>query len=285
MSSQSKKGRKKPIQEEPDIPESKKGRPKGQSTSECQCVSFLTPSGLERNLRSLQQAGKIGHWWFVSHTPETIQSEKDKKPHQHVRMCPPLSGTVNWTDVTDSVQETILGEDLPRRLVVSREDINNNRLDGLLYARHNTRYLTIKGELRQYLDYPFEDFVTDDPEWLKALWIESDTFEPKPKRLSKSDILDKLEKCSGRMSQKVLLRLCVLNNIGRSDYLMLMEYRAILLQDLKDFSQERAEQQSNEHQDHHPEQPFLPTSNEHSNSFDDGPDGPVGNSSPVSRPS
>lgn len=202
----------------------KRGRPQGQSRSEFQCVSFLTDDGLHARLAKLVDDGIIGHFWFVHHDAD----EDNKKPHQHVRMTPPVSRSVDWNSVAASVVEMVDGESLPRRLVVSSRATNDKSLDGLLYARHDARYCAAKGLTKARYDYTREDFITDDDEWLNGLWSEADQFTPTRRRLGTEELLVEVER-NPRMSRLDLLRLCLLNGATKGTKDMLDEYRRELL--------------------------------------------------------
>ena len=203
----------------------KRGRPQGQSRSEFQCVSFLTDDGLHARLSKLVDDGIIGHYWFVHHDAD----EDDKKPHQHVRMTPPISRSVDWAWVVATVVEMVDGESLPRRLVVKDRAANNKGLDGLLYARHDANYCAVKclGVKARY-DYPRAAFITDDDDWLDGLWAESDRFTPTRRRLGTEELLVEVER-NPRMSRLDLLRLCLLNGATKGTKDMLDEYRRELL--------------------------------------------------------
>lgn len=202
----------------------KRGRPAGQSRSEFQCVSFLTTSGLRACLRALVEDGTIGHFWFVKHDPD----EETRKPHHHLRMTPPVSRSVDWAAVCARVVETVPGEDLPRRLVASSRAANNESLDGLLYARHDTRYCTVKGLRKRHYDYPRTAFETDDADWLDALWAQSDDYTPTRRRLGSEELLAEVER-NPRMSRLDLLRLCLLNGATKGTRDMLEEYARELI--------------------------------------------------------
>lgn len=200
-----------------------KGRPKGQSKSQMQCVGYLPPDELEKQLRSLQAKRLIGHWWFVQHEAD----EDANKPHCHVRICPPPSRTVDWADIVERVQCKVEGEDLPRRLVLGKGGINDQEEDGLLYARHDARYIAAKGLRKATQDIPREKFRTDSPEWLDDLWNKSEQYQPTPRRLSVDDVLNLVEAEPG-MSAKKLLCLCLRNGLNKGQWDMLKELQMIL---------------------------------------------------------
>ena len=208
----------------------KRGRPLGLSRSDLQCVSYLPFDELKRQLRKLQEQGGVGHWWAVEHEPD----EDSKKVHQHVRMCPPLGRTCNWSLVVEVVQATVVGEDLPRRLVVSKQGVNDKYLDGLLYARHDSRYLSAKGLVKAHVDYPREAFATDDDEWFDGVWAESDQYEPTARKLTKAEILVMVDDARGEIPTRDLLRLCLLNDLTQGDFNLFCQYSRLVRMDRKD---------------------------------------------------
>lgn len=200
--------------------QAKKGRPAGQSRSEIQLVGYLRKPALVRQLNALKAEGIIGHWWAVEHEPD----EETRKVHFHIRMVPPLSRAVDWNKVVDRVQEQVPGEDLPRRLVASKRAVNDHSEDGLLYARHDRRYCDAKGETKAHYDYPRTDFLTDDPEWLDALWSAADQFTPAAKRQSSEDLCNLLDR-HPETEIRTLLRLCLVNGHTKGTFDMLCIYR------------------------------------------------------------
>lgn len=202
----------------------KRGRPSGKSRSEFQCISFLTTPGLLERLKSLKKSGKIGHYWFVLHEPD----EDTKKAHHHLRMTPPLSRAVDWSDIVDEIVEDVPGESLKRRLVASSRAVNNESLEGLLYARHDSRYCAVKGLEKKRYDYSRDDFVTDDDDWLDELWNSADNYTPSRRRLGTEELLEEVERNPG-ISRRALLRLCLLNGATKGTMDMLDEYRRELI--------------------------------------------------------
>lgn len=213
--------------ETPKKSSSKPGRRAGQSRSEMQCVAFLRRDALLQQLHALVSGGVIGHFWCVEHEPD----EETKKPHFHLRLTPPPSRAVVWSEIAASISENVPGETLPRKLVLGKGAVNDKSEDGLLYARHDSRYLTVKGEVRNHLDYPRAAFFTDSPDWLDSLWSSSDEYTPTPRRLSAEDVLNELEK-NPRMPARVLLRLCIVNNLNQGQLTMLERYRSVLLSEM-----------------------------------------------------
>lgn len=204
--------------------EKKRGRPVGLSRSEFQCISFLTTKGLSSIMEKLVHDGKIGHYWFVEHEPD----EDTKKVHHHLRMTPPISGSVNWQEIVALVVENVPGESLPRRLVASSRACNNESHDGLLYARHDARYCRVKGLVKSHYDYGRNDFHTDDKLWLDELWAQSDNFKPVKVRLGIEDVVSVVER-NPRMSKLELLRLCLVNGLNKGQKDMLEELRREVL--------------------------------------------------------
>lgn len=202
--------------------EQTRGRPKGQSRSECQGVAYLTRGALEKMLGGLVKGGTIGHFWAVEHQPEA----NEKKAHWHLRMVPPPSGTVDWRSVADIVVERVPGEELPRKIVLDSGACNNQSEEGLLYARHESRYLRIKGLVRSHTDYPREAFITDSQEWLDEQWNKADEYRPKPKRLTMEEILDLVESeyCP---PEKELLRLCLLSGIYGAAWNQILRFQQL----------------------------------------------------------
>lgn len=198
----------------------KKGRPAGQSRSEIQLVGYLRQAALVKQLNALVAAGKIGHWWAVEHEPD----EEARKVHFHIRMVPPLSRAVDWNAIVASVVENVPGEDLPRRLVASKQAVNDKSEDGLLYARHDRRYCDAKGEAKAHYDYPRAAFLTDDGEWLDGLWNAADQFTPAAKRQSAEDLANLLDRHPDT-DTRTLLRLCLVNGHTKGTFDMLCIYR------------------------------------------------------------
>lgn len=93
----------------PEKSSSKPGRRAGQSRSEMQCVAFLRPDALLAQLNALVSSGEIGHFWFVEHQPD----EETRKVHIHLRMTPPPSRAVVWSEIAASIVEYVPGETLP----------------------------------------------------------------------------------------------------------------------------------------------------------------------------
>lgn len=208
----------------------RRGRPLGLSRSDLQCVSYLPFAELQKQLTELKRQGGIGHWWAVEHEPD----EDSKKVHQHVRMCPPIGRTANWSLVVEIVQATVVGEHLPRRLVVSKQGVNDKYLDGLLYARHDSRYLSAKGLVKARVDYPRDAFATDDEEWLDGVWAESEQFEPTARKLTKAEVLAMVDDARGEISTRDLLRLCLLNDFTHGDFNLFREYSRLVRMERKD---------------------------------------------------
>lgn len=200
--------------------ETKRGRPAGKSRSEIQLVGYLRKASLVRQLNALVASGKIGHWWAVEHEPD----EETKKAHFHVRMVPPLSRAVDWLAVVAGIVEKVPGEELPRRLVASAKAVNDAREDGLLYARHDRRYCDAKGMSKAHYDYPRKAFLTDDDEWLDALWNAADQFTPAAKRQSAEDLANLLDRHPDT-DTRTLLRLCLVNGHTKGVFDMLCIYR------------------------------------------------------------
>lgn len=203
---------------------SKPGRRAGQSRSEFQCVAFLRRDSLLAQLHALSSSGVIGHFWAVEHEAD----EEHKKAHFHIRMTPPPSRAVVWADIAAGIVEMVPGEALPRKLVVDKRAVNDKSEDGLLYARHDSRYLSVKGMTKRVVDYSREAFFTDSAEWLDAEWARADDFTPTPRKLSAAEILEELER-NPHMSPRVLLRLCIVNGLNQGQLTMLERYRGVLL--------------------------------------------------------
>ena len=198
----------------------KRGRPAGQSRSEIQVVGYLTRPALLAHLERLTKSGTIGHWWAVEHEPD----EEVRKAHWHLRMTPPPSRAVNWSEVLAGVVEQVEGEALPRRLVASSKAVNDQSLDGLLYARHDARYCEAKGLTKATYDLPRAAFITDSPEWLDALWNEADTFTPTPKRMTAEDLCKMVEE-NPDISTRALLRAVLVNGLNKGTFDLLTLYR------------------------------------------------------------
>lgn len=205
----------------------KRGRPAGKSRSECQCVGYLRRTALLPQLNSLVSSGRIGHFWAIEHDAD----EDTSKPHWHLRMIPPPSRSVDWKALCEAVSEVVPGELLPRRLVLGKGAVNDASFDGLLYARHDSRYCEAKGLVKATLDYPKDRFYTDDPDWFDGLWLAADQFEPERRKMSKLDVVEMLEKCKGRLSNRQLLRVVLLNGMTLGDYQLFGRYCAELRHD------------------------------------------------------
>lgn len=202
------------------------GRRQGTTRSEMQCVSFLTLDGLKRNLDALVKAKKIGHYWAVEHEAD----EDTKKPHQHVRLTPPPSRAVNWSEIAEGIKETVKGEELPRRLVLDARSVNDKREDGLLYARHDSRYCAVKGLTKAHYDYPASAFITDDRDWFDGLWSAADSFSPEPKRQTAAELLAMIER-NPMMTEWDLLRACIVANLPKGQADMLEKARLLIRRD------------------------------------------------------
>lgn len=209
--------------------EKKRGRPAGKSRCEFQAVSYLNPGALKMWLDSLVQSRTILHYWYIQHEPD----EDNGKPHQHFRMLPPVSRAVDWQSVADRIVEYVDGEELPRRVVVGKGAVNDRGLDGLLYARHDRRYLSIVSpdKPKRVYDYGRMEFVTDDNDWLDGLWSASDAFEPSPRKMSKDEILAMIDDAHGRIAARVLLRIVISNGYTYGDFQLFERYRCACLQE------------------------------------------------------
>lgn len=109
--------------------------------------------------------------------------------------------------------------------------MNDKSEDGLLYSRHDPHYLAVKCLNRSHLDYPRTAFFTDSPEWLDGEWAKADDFTPTPRKMSAEDILTELER-NPKMPARLLLRLCIVNNLNQGQFTMLERYRSSLLADM-----------------------------------------------------
>lgn len=196
-----------------------RGRPQGRSTAQFQCVSFLTPEGLKSRLDALIRDGVIMHYWFVCHAPDT----DSKKEHQHLRMIPPSGRAVDWHEIASGITESVPLEPLPRRLVIDAKSVNDKWEDGLLYARHDSRYLSVKGYVRNQVDIPRAEFYTDSDDWLDSVWAAADEFKPEPKKLTRADLLDAVLKDPWAYHRQELLILGFRNGLTRGDVEMLDE--------------------------------------------------------------
>lgn len=211
----------------PEKSSSRPGRRAGQSRSEMQCVAFLRRDALLQQLHALVSGGAIGHFWCVEHEPD----EETKKPHFHLRLTPPPSRAVVWSEIAASIYENVPGETLPRKLVLGKRAVNDESEEGLLYARHDSRFLSVKGLTKGHVDYPRTAFFTDSPEWLDGEWAKADDYTPTPRKMSAEDILSELER-NPKMPARILLRLCIVNNLNQGQLTMLERYRSVLLADL-----------------------------------------------------
>lgn len=209
--------------------EKKRGRPAGKSRCECSVIGYLVPDVLEMHLSALVQSGTIGHYWFVEHEPD----EDVSKPHCHVRLCPPASRAVDWSAICERVQQTVPGEDKPRRLVLYKGSVNDAWQDALLYARHDSRYLAAKGLVKATVDIPTVRFHTDSREWLEQIWTASDSFEPEPRRLSKQDVMEMVDNAPD-LTNRQLLRIVMVNNMTMGDYQLFITYRSEVRRELRE---------------------------------------------------
>ena len=192
------------------------GRPVGLSRSEIQVVGYLRREALLAQLSTLVRDGTIGHFWAVEHAPD----EDCKKQHWHIRMTPPVSRAVNWAVVVGGVVESVPGESLPRKLVASSRAVNDKATDGLLYARHDSRYCRVKCLRKSVYDYPIEAFATDSKDWLANLWAECDNADIEPRKQTRADLVQwASENPSASWSE--IVRVCFLNGLSLSDAKML----------------------------------------------------------------
>lgn len=192
----------------------------GMSRSEMQCVAYLTPEALKKQCLALVKSGEIGHFWAVYHEPD----EDSKKVHAHLRMTPPPSRAVDWAAIAEKVVELVPFESLPRRLVLGKRATNNESEEGLLYARHESKYLRVKGLLKAVKDYPRDAFITDSEEWLDEQWSASDAFEPSPRKMTMQDLVELVESeiCPDDCE---LLRLALLAGLNQGQWNMLLLYK------------------------------------------------------------
>ena len=200
--------------------EKKRGRPLGKSRCECQCVGYLPAEEMKRQLLALVADKRIGHFWFVEHEPD----EDCSKPHIHLRMTPPPSRAVDWASIAERVSCVVEGETLPRKLVLGKGAVNDASCDGLLYARHDSRYCRAKNLVKATYDYPRESFVTDCVEWLDGVWLASDEYDPPPVRMTVQDVTSMVEACNGEISDRSLLRVALVNGLTQGVYNMLAMY-------------------------------------------------------------
>ena len=93
---------------------------------------------------------------------------------------------------------------------------------------------------------------TDDRDWLDGLWRASDQYEPERRKMSKQDIVEMVEKCNGRISNRQLLRVVLLNGLNLGDYHLLSRYCAELRREYDEDKPRRSAVPST------PDQPSLP---------------------------
>ncbi len=226
-----------------------RGRPKGQSKSEIQVVSYLNHPVLVGLLDDLIRRGEIGHYWAVEHACD----EDDCKVHSHLRMLPPPGRCVDWHAILSTLQEQVAGEPLPRCCVASSRACNNQGLDGLLYARHDRRYCDIKGLSKSRYDYQFEDFATDSKDWFRQLWQASDSYTPTRQRLTSEGLLEHIES-NPNITELELLRLCICNGLSKGQFDMLRRYASCYRAQQEQASSQTQKQQN--HQECHENKAF-----------------------------
>lgn len=198
----------------------KRGRPAGKSPCECSCISYLSTESLKVQLDTLVLKGAIQHYWFVQHKPEKAET----KLHHHVRLVPPAAQSVVWEDLCREVVEIVPGESAPRALVLYNGSVNDCWQDALLYARHASRYLALKGMTKQFVDYPISEFVSDSRDWLEYIWAESESFEPERKKLASEDVMRIIDEREGQMSKLDLLRIVLGNRFKFTDFQLFQVY-------------------------------------------------------------
>lgn len=122
-------------------------------------ISYNSPEFLSEYLNTLYRQHKIAFWAFVVHIGETLDDGTVEKNHAHVFIEPncPLDtmGLVKGSEEFDPEHP-----EHPLKCIYFRK---SRWADWLLYALHDSTYLKLKLEKRDY-SYQYEDFYYSDPD-------------------------------------------------------------------------------------------------------------------------
>lgn len=108
------------------------------------------------------KSGIISHWYAMPHL-----AEKNGKDHIHCVCFPSLGVRLNIAEFSSSFLEIGVTEHLA---IDPSHYIEKSFYDSLKYFQHDTAYLLSKGMIKEYYDYPFERFLTDDCEWFSEFY-------------------------------------------------------------------------------------------------------------------
>lgn len=132
-------------------------------------ISYNTTEHLKRTLEKLQEEGLLDFWAFLRHKGEhdPIEPELVEKDHHHLLLKPKTQiDTVRLGAYFDEADP----EDATRPpLGVTWWQKTKMPFDWIFYTRHDTVYLEGKGEVKEFYDYPWADFVTSDIEQFRRL--------------------------------------------------------------------------------------------------------------------
>lgn len=131
-----------------------------QTTKLISTVSFNTPGYLSGRLHSLVEQGIIEYAHWIWHTPE----EDETKAHAHVVLQP--NKRLDTSALRNQFVELVTGEDKPLCVLPFKP---SKMRDWILYAVHDTIYLTTKNQSRK-TTYKKTDLHTTEPDLLDDDW-------------------------------------------------------------------------------------------------------------------
>lgn len=131
-----------------------------QTTKLISTVSYNTPEYLSGRLRTLVEQGIIEYAHWIFHTPE----DDEKKTHAHVILQP--NKRLDTSALRNQFTELVAGEDKPRCVLPFKP---SKMRDWILYAVHDTIYLTSKSQTRKFT-YKKTDLHTTEPDLLEDDW-------------------------------------------------------------------------------------------------------------------
>lgn len=125
------------------------------TTKPISTISFNTPDFLRLKLGELLKCGRVSFWAFIVHKPE--DDEGGKKQHCHVYIEP--SKMLQTDDLKHELLEfDPLFPDKPKGCI----SFNSSKFDPwYLYALHDKRYLSSKGQSRRF-HYVHDDIISSD---------------------------------------------------------------------------------------------------------------------------
>jgi hypothetical protein len=126
-------------------------------------ISYNTPDFLKGKLYTLVRQGIIEYAHWIWHEPE----KDETKSHAHLLLKP--NKRLDTSALRNEFIEQLPGEELPRKVLPF---VNSKITDWILYAVHDTVYLTKKCQSRVH-QYTQSDIHTTEPDLLLEHWKEA----------------------------------------------------------------------------------------------------------------